>query len=309
MKLSFLPLKISFALDNLNYNYLSEIRLRNGQPVIVEYQGQYRYLTATGVSDDKTNVIIASDIYSILNGATGGCIYKYAEQIKNGFITVEHGVRIGIAGEYVTQNGTINAINNITSLNIRIPHKIDGCAEFVIKNIFFNGLHSTLLYSKPGLGKTTLLRGIACELNDVNKNILIFDERNEIAAIDAHGNGFDLGENIDVVRYGGKLTAISSAIRAMKPDVIITDELYGENDFKAVRYCIDCGICVIASTHVTDKTVLSKMPFEFFVHLTNIGERPIIYDKNFVAYSCNRTDGFCGSTSFDRKKEENAGIF
>lgn len=299
MKLSFLPEKILSALDNLNFNFLSEIRLRQGQPVIVEYKGEYKYLNALGISADKKSALIAYEIYSVINAATAGCIYKYTEQIKNGFITVDHGIRIGIAGEYVTQNGSVQAINNITSLNIRIPHKIDGCSHFLLENLFFDGLHSTLIYSKPGFGKTTMLRDIAVELNKTNfLNILIFDERGEIGAIDANGNGFDLGECVDIVRCNNKFSAIPNAIRAMKPQVIITDELYGDEDIKAVRYCIDCGISVIASSHITDKNILSKMPFEFFVELTGIGAQPLIYDKSFTAYNRNRLNDLCGDNAF-----------
>lgn len=290
MRLSFLPESIKKAVLNLNYNFITEIRLRKGQPVLLGYNGEYKYLNCFGVSDSMREAIIADDVEKILFAATGGCVYSFAEQMKNGFITVEHGVRIGIAGEYVTQNGSVQAIKNITSLNIRIPHFIDGCADFVVKNLYFNGLHSTMLYSKPGLGKTTMLRDIAVQLGkNKNYNILVFDERGEIAAIDGNGNGFALGAGVDVIRCGNKRGAIASAVRAMKPNVIITDELYGEEDISAVKYAADCGICVIASSHVCNREILSKMPFEYYVELLGIGAQPLIYDKNF------NTDCRCGS--------------
>lgn len=250
--------------------------------MIAEYKGKYVKLNSFGVAEGGRSPIIAGNIAPIINAATGGCIYSYTEQMKSGFITVEHGIRIGLAGEYVTQSGSVQTIKNITSLNIRIPHDVDGCSQFLFKNLFVGGLHSTMLYSKPGFGKTTMLRDLAKSLSkSVKCNILIFDERNEISAIDANGNGFDLGENIDVIRCYNKKSAISSAIRAMKPQVIITDELYGDDDLHAVRYAVDCGICVIASTHVCNKNILREMPFEFFAELTGIGEDPVIYDKNF----------------------------
>ena len=292
MSLSFLPDEVQFAVSHLNYNRLSEIRLRKGQPVIVEYDGKYSFLGKVGIVSSANESIKLAEIHSVLNAATGGCIYSFTEQIKNGFITVEHGVRIGIAGEYVTEMGAVNTIKNVTSLNIRIPHDIKGCSEYLFKTLFFNKLKSTLIFSKPGLGKTTMLRDIARKLSPI-MNVLVFDERGEIAALDSYGEGFDLG-TVDVVRCYSKLGAIASAIRAMKPDVIITDELYGEEDIEAVRYAADCSITVIASSHISDREKLKKMPFEYFVELKNLGARPEIYDKNFNSYcdSCADDDAW-----------------
>lgn len=200
MTLSFLPNDIQSALAHLNFNFISEIRLRRGQPVIIEYKGEYKYLNAFGIADKLCNLLTIKEIEPIIVAATNGCIYNYTEQMKSGFITVGHGIRIGIAGEYVTQNGAVNAIKEITSLNIRLPHNIVGCADFIIKSILYDSLHSTLLYSKPGLGKTTMLRDITISLSKMQKyNILIFDERGEISAISGQ-DGYDLGDRVDVIR-------------------------------------------------------------------------------------------------------------
>ena len=293
MSLSFLPHEISAALAHLNINYLTEIRLRCGHPVIIGFRDEYYYLDRFGLSTKRDGAIIAGEIAPIINAATGGSIFSYAEQMRSGFITCGHGVRIGLAGEYITQNGAINTIANITSLNIRIPHEVEGCSDYICNNLFSEGVCSVILFSKPGLGKTTKLRDIARHISDNLKlNVLIFDERNEIAAMDANGIGFYTGERSDVVRSGNKLAAFQGAIRAMKPDVIITDELYGEGDIKAVTYAVDCGISVIASSHITDRQILKTMPFEYFVELKSLLGQPLIYDKNFVAYSRGGTDNF-----------------
>ena len=299
MSLSFLPKDVKAALENINYNFLSEIRLRRGQPVIIEYMGEYKYINSSGISNSLRGAISVGDIEPIINNATEGCVYNYVEQMKSGFITVEHGVRIGIAGEYVTQGGQVQAIKNLTSLNIRIPHNVLGCADFLVENLLFNGLHSTLLYSKPGYGKTTMLRDIAVNISRMKKfNVLVFDERNEISATDGNGNGFDLGDRVDVIRCYNKRSAISSAIRAMKPQIIITDELYGDDDIKAMEYAVNCGICIIASSHVCNKEILKQMPFEYFAELTGIGKTPIIYDKNFNTYCSGSTDHVDRNVSF-----------
>ena len=293
MSLSFLPKDIFKALDHLNINFVTEIRIRQGQPVIIGYRDEYYYLDRFGLSLKRDSALIGSNIAPIINAATGGSIYSYAEQMRSGFITCEHGVRIGLAGEYVTQDGTIKTIANITSVNIRIPHEVEGCSDYICNNLFYEGMHSVILFSKPGLGKTTNLRDIARYASDKLKlNVLIFDERNEIAAMDTNGNGFYVGERSDVVRSGNKLVAFEAAIRAMKPDIIITDELYGEGDIQAVKYVAECGMKVVASSHVTDREILKSMPFEFFVELKTLLGQPVIYDKNFITYSRGRADNF-----------------
>ena len=299
MSLSFLSPEIHAAIQTLNLNLISEIRLRKDKPVILQYEGEYKYLNPFGLSDSPKGALKVEDINKIINSATNGSVYSFAEQMKNGFITVQGGIRIGIAGEYVTESGRVIAVKNLTSLTVRIPHDIRGCANYIVDNLFLDGLHSTLLYSKPGLGKTTMLRDLAISISEMKKyNILVFDERGEIAGIDGYGHGFDLGDRTDIVRCHNKRGAISSAIRAMRPDLIITDELYGDDDISAVKYAIDCGLFVLASTHISNREILKNLPFEFYAELKKIGENPLIYDKNFNSYRRSGADDGARSNAF-----------
>lgn len=282
MNLSFLPTNVKIAMDNLNFNYLTEIRLRAGQPVIVEYKGRYFFLGAYGVTERKSSALICSDTGEILNEAMERSVYAYTEQLKNAFITVDGGIRIGIGGEYVTQGGVIKTVLRPTSLNIRIPHDAVGCAYQIHSELMQINPKSSLIFSPPGYGKTTILRDLARQAGqNLGCNVLVYDERYELSAIDGNGKGFDLGMNCDVVRGADKLSGFANAIRVMKPSLLISDELYGENDFCAVKYAVDCGITVFASTHVTDKNKLQNLPFDCFVELTGIGKQAIIYDKTF----------------------------
>lgn len=300
--LDFLPFDMQKALSFLNVNLLTEIRLRRGHPVIIEYSGEYNYLTALGVKNSSEYAIICDDVAIILNAAMNGDVFSYSEQLKNGFITVNHGVRIGVAGEYVTESGKVVSIKTVTSLNIRLPHNVSGCSDYIYNKIYLDNLCSALIFSCPGFGKTTILRDLAMNLSARKKiNVLVFDERREISAMDGDGIGYDLGNFVDVVRCFDKLSAIKSAIRAMKPQVIITDELYGTDDVKAVEYASDCGICIIASSHTCTKEKLIEMPFDFYVELTGIGKRQIIYDKNFNPCGDSRSDDGYRIASVNRK--------
>jgi len=297
MTLSFLPAKIKLALDNLNYNYLSEIRLRRYQPVIVEYRGKYEFLGAFGIADRKSSALICEDLSDVLSNAMERSVYAYTEQLKNAFITIDGGIRIGIGGEYVTEGGVIKTIQKPTSLNIRIPHDVTGCADFIYNALNDVYPKSALIFSRPGLGKTTILRDIARHAGQtLGNNVLVYDERYELSAINASGAGYDLGMNCDVVLGADKLSGFSNAIRVMKPNFLICDELYGENDFAAIKYAVDCGINVIASTHVTERKKLCELPFDCFIELTGISKQAVVYDKAFNIICHCDTVGVIGNT-------------
>lgn len=282
MKLYFLPTEILSALNNLNLNNLNEIRLRSGQPVIIQFRGEYKYINKYGVCSNSENALVCASAENVLNAAMSGNVYVYSDQLKSGFITVDGGVRIGIAGEYVMQGNNIITVKRVTSLNIRIPHDVCGAADGLYDVVCGNGIKSTLIFSPPGFGKTTLLRDIARKISlNTQNSVLIFDERNEIAAIGGDGKGFDLGSGCDIVRGSNKLTVFKNSIRVMRPDVIITDELYGDEDIKAVKYAVDCGITVIASSHTVDRERLKELPFSLYVELHGIGKEIVVYDKNF----------------------------
>ncbi len=302
MNLFYLPQKLNDAIKNLNFNYLTEIRLRCGQPVIIQYKGEYKYINEYGATDKPESSLTCSDAEKILLSAMEGSVYSFSEQLKKGFITVIGGVRIGVAGEYVVTAGQITAVKNITSLNVRIPHEIN-CADCIYDNTLNKQLNNVLIFSPPGYGKTTMLRALVKLMSrHSDKNILVFDERNEISAIDGINFNFDLGVKCDVVRGADKLSAFVNAIRALSPQIIVTDELYGKTDSEAVRYAEDCGINVVASSHTTDKEILKDMPFDTYIELTGIGKPAVVYDKAFnIICNCDTLCGV-GNNAFKREK-------
>ncbi|MGN0808241.1 MAG: hypothetical protein ACI4MN_07345 [Candidatus Coproplasma sp.] len=282
MNLSFLPADIQIALGTLNLNRLTEIRLKSGQPVIIHYHGEYKYLKQNGCCDDAENAIVCSSAQNVLERAMGNSVYTYAEQLKYGFITVEGGIRIGIGGEFVTQNGNVISVRGVTSLNIRIPHEAIGCSEEVFKVITTNGIKSTLIYSPPGYGKTTVVRDLARLISTkLNLKVLIADERNEISGVINGVESFNLGANCDFVRGASKRFVFENAVRCLSPQVIVTDEIYGKDDYSAIEFINECGLIAIATSHICDKHTLKSTKTDYFVELTGIAKKANIYDKDF----------------------------
>lgn len=256
--------KIYSKVATLDFIKLQEIRLRRNAPVQVNYNGEKKYLTY----DSGEKIFVQrEDIERALKVATENSLYAFNNQIKQGFITARGGIRLGIAGESVNADNFMpTTIKNISSINIRIPHEVVGCSKVAFKFIASESeIKNTLIISPPGAGKTTFLRDIARNISHLDKiyNCLLVDERFELASCLDGQPMLDVGENTDVVSGANKKFAFTNGIRTLRPDVIITDELIGEEDALACKYAIRSGVKVIASIHANNHVeLLDKSEFK-----------------------------------------------
>lgn len=277
--LEFLPQKVQNAFKYLNVKYVYELRLRADKPLFINYQGKYAFLTEFGISENRNNALFTTreEIEHTIYCAGRFSVYSVEEQIKQGFITAEGGIRIGLAGEYVMERGRPLTIRNVSSLCIRIPHEIIGAGEEVFHKCMSDRIVNLLVASLPGCGKTTILRDLARIISQIKrKNVLICDERGEISA-------FGMGDTCDALLYADKTTAFEAGVRAMRPDVIITDELSAK-DINDLDRLVSSGICVIASIHAENLQQLSKKCYDafdkiVFLHSGKLGKIRSIYQK------------------------------
>ena len=285
VNLNFLPIKFSIAIRNSDIELLSELRFRTGFPVLGVLNGKKVYFNDKGISFYDKNALQCGqdDITEIINNVTERSLYAFNDRLKQGFITTKDGVRIGVAGECVFDNGKILTIKKITSLNIRIPHEIKNCSAKIYDKLFTNEISNTLIVSPPSKGKTTILKDLARNLNErTHYSILIIDERGEFVSV--------TGENIDVIKFSDKFYALNYAIRSMSPQILITDELQTKDDWKSVENAVTCGVKVVASCHGKDVYDLQKKDFfksdvfEKYVVLDaekSAGTISGIFDKSF----------------------------
>lgn len=291
--LEFLTDNLREALLNVNLNFVYELRVRANKPVVVNYGGKYCFLGVRGITSRIDLAIVASysDIENIIYRASEYSVYSVTDQLKQGFLTGAGGERIGLAGIFVYENGSTFTVKEVTSLNIRVPHEIKGCAENIYRTCFAHDLKSALILSPPGRGKTTILRDLT-RLISAHRliNVLINDERNEISAA-SRDYSLDTGAFSDVIRYSGKSDALTAAVRAMRPDLIVTDELIGDGEIDAVAACIRGGVEVLASAHFRDLESMRASPpfaralreklFGYYILLSSegIGRVAGIYDS------------------------------
>lgn len=277
--LEFLPQRLKKAIALAGENAVYEIRIRRDYPVKMNYRGKYVYLGERGAEAEKRNAFICDgkEIDDILYCAGNFSVYSVEEQIRRGFISADGGVRVGIAGEYSFADEKVLALKQAESLCIRVPHRIENAGAEIYDIALKCGLKNTLIVSAPGRGKTTILRDLAEKIAAADDtNLLICDERGEIAPCGAL-------KGADVISYVDKKQAFSMAIRAMRPDLIVTDEL-SEDDLPTVKRAIRSGVYVLASAHfggIEELTDPFRGIFDVIVCLSSdrIGKIAGIYDK------------------------------
>lgn len=271
MDLSFLPNNILDSYNKLENCFISEIRLRANFPIKCKKGDKFYYLTVNGLSILRDNAIICSkeDIDYIITKITYNSLYAYNNFLKQGFLTWEDGVRVGIAGTCVFENGENITIKNFTSLTVRIPRLIHNSSDKLFK-YFDNDILSSLIISPPAFGKTTLLKDFILKVNARNTHqILVIDERGEFASV--------FGENIDKISYSNKFFALTLGVRSLSPSLVFVDELISIDDWKSVESCVNSGVKIIATCHasciedVIAKPYFIKGIFERYFVLDNIG--------------------------------------
>ncbi len=275
--------------EHISFENLQEIRLRIGKPLIVVADHGEKMLNVTIQKKDFTETLERVSNYSL---------YAFENELKQGFITIEGGHRVGIAGQVLIEGGKVKNMKQISSMNIRISHEVLACADAIMPYVTENGrVCHTLLISPPRCGKTTMLRDLIRQVSDGNtwvkgSTVGVVDERSELGGCYMGIPQNHLGVRTDILDCCPKAEGMLMLIRAMGPQVIAVDEIGGQDELYALEYAMHCGCKMIATAHGASMEEIRTKPlfdrlikerrFERYVVLGNqrrIGEIIGIYDE------------------------------
>lgn len=307
--------------DNL-INKITEVRLRVNQPLLLVLDNNDIMVTQHGKA--TVDVIHAyrctdEDLSRTFQLICQNSVYAFEEEVRQGYLTIPGGHRVGLAGQATSFNGMVKTIKNISSLNIRLAKAIPGCSDSILPFVTAASCRkvlNTLIISPPRCGKTTILRDLIRqlsigkpEMNIPGIQIGVVDERSEIAACQNGIPSVDLGPRVDVLDACPKASGMLMLIRSMAPEVVATDELGRQEDAAAVREAIHAGVSVIATVHSRTVKELQERPyigellkqkfFDRYVILSNrLGAGTIerIYDSSQekCLYTCPNEVKVCG---------------
>ncbi|MEG1613296.1 MAG: ATPase, T2SS/T4P/T4SS family [Clostridia bacterium] len=237
---------------------ICELRLRIGKPLRI-YNGSVWSDARIG---DVLYIVSKSDVDYIIGVASGYSVYSINDSLVRGYLHYEGGIRIGVAGEGVMDGAKLTTQKYLSYLTIRVPTEVKGCADKIFNKICDKGeFKNTLVISPTAGGKTTMLREIARLTSNSGLNVLVIDERFELCAEVKGLPTFDIGVNTDVISGVPKLIAYENTIRAMNPDVIISDEVFKKEEIDAVIDACRAGVKVGLSVHAESDIALKSTVF------------------------------------------------
>ena len=250
-----------------------ELRLRAGRPMTVLLPQGERELDA---------VVEPEELETLCDLATEFSRYAAAETLREGFLPVRGGFRVGLCGTAVMKDGANTNLKNLSSAAIRIGRQYLGIAKDLVPQLMREGrFWNTLLLSAPGGGKTTLLRDLVRCLSRQGQRVALIDERGEVAVMVRGEPQMDVGPRTDIVDGCPKALAIPMVLRAMNPQIIAADEITLREDLKAMSLAVGCGVGLLATIHAGSVGELLEKPLY----------RQLLEDRVFRLAICIRCQG------------------
>lgn len=283
--------KYLLSLDAETKKQIYEIRLRSGQPLVLCGKFGTVFVNETGITESIQNCLKATHeaVTDTFNRLCCFSIHTHLPSIVNGYITMQGGHRVGIAGTAVTDgDGRIISVKDIYSVNIRVSRQIVGAADELMERLFSSSFESTIIAGPVSCGKTTILRDLARQLsgpgNKKMSKLCVIDERQEIACVSGGIAGNELGVNCDIFSCYPKGQAITTAIKTMSPDIIVLDEVATVREIEAIKLGVNSGVKFVVTVHAEDyDEILHRRQIEMLINTYSF--------KNLVLLSSNKNVG------------------
>ena len=272
-----LPPKMRLELDNIMKRrggvMPSEIRLRIGRCSSVLFLGERVNLLSS---------LNSEDIARMVDVLTEGAFYAHQSTLLSGYMTIDGGVRVGISARASYNGEELVGISEVSSLVFRIPSQKCEVGEELYR-AFCNTVSGMLIYSPPGIGKTSALRELVRIIGSGKdgENVVVVDERLEFIPEDYEKS------SVDILRGYKKTDGMEIALRTLSPDVIAVDEIGSLREAELMRAFTSGGVRIIATAHADSlsglflrrniEPFISSGVFDTFVGLSSLGGKRRIF--------------------------------
>lgn len=246
------------ALSSAQLEQGEELRLRRGRPPALVAAGREWDADCRGVVEE--------DLLQVVEQASQASAHTVVDQLRQGFVTLRGGHRIGLCGTMARRQGEGTTLRHLGSIAIRVACPVEGVAEGVVGQLWSGTcIHSTLLLAPPGAGKTTLLRDLVRTLSEGGGGrrplrVGLADERGEVAAMWQGAPQFSVGCHTDVMDGCSKAEGLSMLLRGMNPQVLAVDEITHPSDAAALEEAAGCGVALLATAHGSGREDLERRP-------------------------------------------------
>lgn len=234
-------------------NEISEVRLRAEAPASLTADGKNVFCFG-----GEYIICQPREISETLAKLCEDSVHTYAETINDGYAMLSGGYRIGVCGIARSEGERVRGIYSVSSLCIRIPHAVRGVCDRLLREITSGGrIMSSLIYSPPGVGKTTLLRDAASTLSSGSDalRVCIIDTRGEIYMKEMFA--FSIA---DVLSGYPRAKGMEIAARTMSSQLVVCDEIGTDEEATAILSVQNSGVPLLASAHASDMSGLMRRP-------------------------------------------------